>query len=77
MTPQDIQSPVWRRFTKTLQERLQELREVNDAMASPEKTALIKGQISEVKRLLSLSPDSERANDFLPTDEVELPQGDY
>jgi len=77
MTPQDIQSPVWRRFTKTLQERLQELREVNDAMASPEKTALIKGQISEVKRLLSLSPDSERANDFLLTDEVELPKGDY
>lgn len=77
MTPQDIQSHVWRRFTKDLQERLQELREVNDAMASPEKTALIRGQISEVKRLLSLSTDSERANDFLLTDEVELPQGEF
>lgn len=77
MTPSDLQSPIWRRFTKELQLRLQELREANDAVCTPDKTALIRGQISEVKRLISLSSGSEIANDFLREDEVELPQGDY
>lgn len=56
---------------------MQELREANDIVCTPDKTALIRGQISEVKRLISLSPGSEIANDFLREDEVELPQGDY
>lgn len=77
MTPQDLQSPVWRRFTQLLQVRLQELREVNDAMASPDKTALTRGQISEVKRLLSLPTGSERADDFPQPGEEDVPQGDY
>jgi hypothetical protein len=74
MTPEDFRSPEWRRFTKTLQDRLQELREFNDAFAnSPEKTALIRGQISEVKRLLSLAPVvSERSSNlpFIGEDET-------
>jgi hypothetical protein len=57
MTADDLRSPTWRRFTKELQLRLQELREFNDASANTaEKTALIRGQISEVKRLISLAP---------------------
>ena len=61
MTPDDLRSPQWRRFTQTLQTRLQELREFNDASANTElKTSLIRGQISEVKRILALSPESAR-----------------
>lgn len=55
----DFRTQVWSRLTKHLQDRLQELRESNDvASLTPEKTALIRGQISEVKKLLALSVDS-------------------
>lgn len=63
---------MWSRLTKLLQERLQELREFNDSSANDQiKTALIRGQISEVKRLLALSEDSARADDFPGNGEVE------
>lgn len=73
MTADDFRSPTWRRFTQELQERLQVLRELNDSSANTEdKTALIRGQISEVKRLLSLAPvASERAHDLPFIGEVE------
>lgn len=73
MTHNDLRTPVWSRFTKELQLRLQELREFNDSSANSEvKTALIRGQISEVKRLLALSPDeSARADDFPGDGEVD------
>jgi hypothetical protein len=68
----DFRTPTWSRFTKLLQERLQELRELNDASANTEtKTALIRGQISEVKRLLALPESSARADDFPRDGEVE------
>lgn len=57
-----------------LQQRLQELREFNDALSTPEKTALVRGQISEVKRLLALSVDSTRAAN-LPLDGEIEPSG--
>lgn len=63
MTLDDIRSPIWRRFTKELQERLQELRELNDTPFAQEKTTLVRGQINEVKRLLALSSESARADD--------------
>ncbi len=67
MTLDDFRSPQWRRFTQTLLERLQELREFNDASANNEtKTALIRGQISEVKRILALSPESA-GDDGIPS----------
>ncbi len=66
MTTNDFRTPTWSRFTKLLQERLQELRELNDQIGhDPIKTSLTRGQISEVKRLLALSPESARA-DGLP-----------
>lgn len=56
ITKADLGSGVWSRLTKDFQVRLQELRESNDyPLLTPEKTALIRGQISEVKRLLALS----------------------
>ena len=72
MQASDFRTPVWSRLTNLLQERLQELRELNDSVAHSEtKTALIRGQISEVKRLLALSKDSARADDFPLMGEVE------
>lgn len=73
MTVDDLRSPVWRRFTQSLAERLQALRELNDNPTnSIDKTALIRGQISEVKRLISLSAESEVAADSPFTGDVEL-----
>lgn len=73
MTNSDLRTQVWSRFTKELELRLQELREFNDSTLNSEtKTALIRGQISEVKRLLALSPDeSAGAADFPIHGEVE------
>jgi hypothetical protein len=57
---EDFRSQTWKRLTQTLEERLEELRELNDSPSfGPEKTALIRGGISEVKRILSLA---ERAS---------------
>jgi hypothetical protein len=51
---EDYTSGVWRRLTELLQGRLQELRELNDLNTSSDRTALVRGQISEVKRILDL-----------------------
>lgn len=52
---EDFHTETWKRLTQHLQARLQELRELNDAQASPERTSLIRGQIEEVKRMLALA----------------------
>lgn len=53
---EDFRSTTWKRLTQTLEKRLEELRELNDSPSfGPEKTALIRGGISEVKRILSLA----------------------
>ena len=56
MKYEDFQTPTWKRLTQNLEQRLEELRELNDSPShSPEKTALIRGGISELKRILSLA----------------------
>ena len=53
---EDFRSATWKRLTQTLEDRLQELRELNDNPSfSVEKTAQIRGGISELKRILSLA----------------------
>ena len=53
---EDFRSSTWKRLTQTLEERLQELRELNDSPSfGAEKTAQIRGGISELKRILSLA----------------------
>ncbi len=53
---EDFRSQTWKRLTQTLEHRLQELRELNDSPSfGTEKTALIRGGISELKRILSLA----------------------
>lgn len=52
---EDFRTQTWKRLTQTLEERIQELRELNDSPSfGTEKTALIRGGISELKRILSL-----------------------
>jgi hypothetical protein len=59
MRQKDFSSETWNRLTKTLQARLQELRELNDQTTlSPEKTMLIRGQISMIKEILALPQGS-------------------
>lgn len=56
LKPEDFRSQTWKRLTQTLEERLQELRELNDNPSfGAEKTALVRGGISELKRILSLA----------------------
>lgn len=53
---EDFRSTTWKRLTQTLEERLQELRELNDNPSfGAEETARIRGGISELKRILSLA----------------------
>lgn len=64
MRREDFQTNAWKRLERDMQARLQELREQNDGLAIDEtKTALIRGRIDEVKRILGLaklaSPGSE------------------
>jgi len=54
---EDFQSRTWTRLRTVLQSRLDELREVNDGGHLNEiKTAAIRGQIAEVKKMLALGP---------------------
>lgn len=56
LKPEDFRSQTWKRLTQTLEDRLKELRELNDNPSfGTEKTALIRGGISELKKILSLA----------------------
>jgi hypothetical protein len=55
---EDFQTEVWKRLTQTLRQRLEELRELNDVHATPERTAAIRGQIAEVKKILALADEA-------------------
>lgn len=53
---EDFRSSTWKRLTQTLNERIQELRELNDSTSfGPEKTAQIRGGIAELKKILALA----------------------
>lgn len=67
---EDFRSSTWKRLTQLLEERLQELRELNDNPSfDPIKTSGIRGGIAEVKRILSLA---EQASLSPAVDPVEL-----
>lgn len=56
LKPEDFRSQTWKRLTQTLNERLQELRKLNDNPSFDQvKTAGIRGGIAELKRILSLA----------------------
>lgn len=49
----DRQSPAWRRLTRHMEARIQQLRVKNDASLDPMETAAVRGQIKELKYLLA------------------------
>lgn len=52
---EDFHTPAWRRLSEFLGARLSELRQQNDRNVDERETALIRGSISEVKRILALA----------------------
>lgn len=56
MKPEDFRSPTWKRLSKAIEDRIDELRKLNDNPSfGPEKTALIRGGVSELNKILSLA----------------------
>ena len=56
---EDFRTPAWRRLTKVLEERIEDLRQSNDQISlSVERTAAIRGGIAELKKILSLADEA-------------------
>lgn len=71
----DLRTPVWARFERDLQLRLQSLREQNDVMGTEHiQTAATRGRIAEVKRLLALSKQSAGTSELPPMSEFDSSQ---
>ncbi len=59
MKPEDFRSVTWKRLSQLIENRVDELRQLNDNPSfGPEKTALIRGGISELNKILSLAEDA-------------------
>lgn len=59
MRPEDFRSATWKRLSKHIQERVDELRKLNDSPSfGVEQTALIRGGISELNKILSLAEEA-------------------
>lgn len=59
MKLEDFRSATWKRLSMTIQKRVDELRKLNDSPSfGPEQTALIRGGISELNKILSLAEDA-------------------
>lgn len=59
MKPEDFRTPAWKRLSQLIEDRVDELRQLNDNPSfGPEKTALIRGGISELNKILSLAEEA-------------------
>lgn len=58
MKLEDFHTPCWKRLSQLVGERIDELRKLNDSEMSPEKTALVRGGIKELKKILALADDA-------------------
>lgn len=59
MRLEDFRSATWKRLSKHIQDRVDELRKLNDNPSyGIEQTALIRGGISELNKILSLAEDA-------------------
>ena len=59
MKPEDFRTPAWKRLSQLIEDRVDELRQLNDNPSfGPEKTALIRGGISELNKILSLADEA-------------------
>lgn len=63
LTAADKVSPLWRALSDHYTERLASLRAQNDTSKTPEQTEKLRGQIFEVKALLSLADDRPIVSD--------------
>lgn len=59
LSEEEKRNPLWTRLMKHFEERLQELRLMNDATRSEVDTANLRGKIAEIKELI-------RLNEFRP-----------
>jgi hypothetical protein len=70
MRPEDFRTPAWKRLSQHVNERIDELRKLNDSPSyGPEKTAQIRGGISELKQILALA-DEASASPAVDPDEL-------
>ncbi len=59
LKPEDFRTPAWKRLSQLIEERVEELRKLNDSPSyGLEQTALIRGGIRELKKILSLAEDA-------------------
>jgi hypothetical protein len=59
LKPEDFRSATWKRLSQLIEDRVDELRQLNDNTSfGPEKTALIRGGISELNKILSLADEA-------------------
>lgn len=59
MKPEDFRNATWKRLSQLIEARVDELRQLNDNPSfGPEKTALIRGGISELNKILSLADET-------------------
>ncbi len=69
MKLEDFHSACWKRLSRLIDERVDELRKLNDSELSPEKTALVRGGIKELKKILALA-DNASASQAVSPDEL-------
>lgn len=59
MKPEDFRSATWKRLSQLIETRVDELRQLNDNPSfGIERTALIRGGISELNKILSLADEA-------------------
>lgn len=59
LKPEDFRTPTWKRLSQHVNERIDELRKLNDSLSyGPEQTAAIRGGIAELKKILSLAEEA-------------------
>ena len=63
LAPHERTNPLWARLAQHMEQRLSELRAMNDAHLPPERTADIRGRIAALKELLSLGDEPRTPTD--------------
>ena len=59
MKPEDFRTPGWKRLSQHISDRVDELRKLNDSPSyGVEQTALIRGGIRELNKILSLAEEA-------------------
>lgn len=59
MRQEDFRTPAWKRLSQHIEQRVDELRKLNDSPSyGVEQTALIRGGIRELNKILSLADEA-------------------